>query len=207
MSVDEVEAWPAGPNKEGTPLTPDQIFQIAQEKFLKFIKPVAISKLLFFTFKDNSGKYHKMDKVRKWCSKWASHFIIVRSPVGGIHFHGIGVKIEHLTVRYLKGIHLHVQPLGERKEERSMPTDYSYEAHPCISNYEVSTNFMLVMAEIRARFPEKNKKTSLPARIRSRVKRAEKKIHDSLHVHNTIMYLQKNFREGGMLPYDDIVCN
>lgn len=189
-----------------------EVFRTYEIRFLKETKNIPLSKLYFFTFKDNSGRYHKMDKVRKWCSKWASHYIIVRSPEGGIHFHGIGVKSENLSIRYLKGIHLRVSPLGDKKEPLSWDRDtVIHETHPLIYDYEMSVRHMCVMDELRQHFKKSQRgfncpMSSLTSRIKSRKARLRRAKRRTTHVERTLGYLEKNFFEGAGIPFDDIVC-
>lgn len=187
-----------------TTLSLDDIFNISTQKFLSKIKTASLRKLHFFTFKDNSGRYTRMDKVRKWCAKWADHYLIVRSPVGGIHFHGLAVR-NGTALRYLKGIHLHIQPMGDKKERLLVEVEPSYPTHPLITDYHVSVLHMDVMRELRAQFG--GPKTSLIVRIKARKARTKICSHRNTHVNNAIAYLRKNFFEGEGLPYDDIIAN
>lgn len=181
----------------------ETIFQESAIRFLSSIKNVPLSKLMFFTFKDNSGKYHKMDKVRKWCSRWSHHHLIVRSPVGGFHFHGLALRNDK-TINYLKGIHLDIQPVGDGPRDPVIPQPgvIPYPSHPYIKDYEVSSNFMVLMRELRERFG--GPRASLPDRIRSRKARMKGKLHHSRHINSIMDYLKKNFYEGAGIPYDDI---
>lgn len=186
-----------------TLLCSEDIFDIAARRFLSEIKKLSLTKLHFFTFKDNTGRYDKMDPVRKWCSKWADHYLIVRSPVHGIHFHGMAVR-NGKAIRYLKGIHLHIQPLGDKRER--LPIEFneiSYPTHPLIHNYRVSVYHMDVMKELRLKFG--GPKSSLIDRIKNKKARTKSCLHRNTHVNNSIAYLRKNFFEGEGLPYDDIV--
>jgi len=186
-------------------LTPEDIFDIAIKRFSPKITNSSLQNLTFFTFKDNSGRYIKMDKVRKWCSRWADHYVIVRSPVGGIHFHGLAIRNGRAII-YLKGIHLNLQPLGDKKER--LPIEFlepSYPVHPLITNYQVSVLHMDVMRELRTKFG--GTKTSLIDLIKGRKARTKSCSHRNRHVNSTINYLRQNFFEGEGLPYDDIVSN
>lgn len=203
MSAAEGELVGEAPNTNTTPPV-SEIFNISRDKFLTKIKNAPMSKIIFFTFKDNSGKYDKMDRVRKWVSRWASHYLIVRSPEGGIHFHGLGL-VNGMSIRHLKGIHLHITPLGDAKKEQllveHLPT---HPSHPLINDYKVSVRFMCVMRELREQFG--GPKSSIMDRIKSRKHRERKKLNVNAHVGRVVEYLRKNFYEGEGVPYDDIIC-
>lgn len=186
---------------DGSP-TITTTFDYAQDRFLKETKNTPMKNMMFFTFKDNSGRYILMDKVRKWAAKWSNHYLIVRSPVGGIHFHGLCVR-NGTAIRYLKGIHLNLQCLGSNVERLPIIPEPHHETHPFIPDYKVSANFMSVMSDIRHLFG--GPKTSLPTRIKARKARMKSSITRKSHVDNCLDYLRKNFNEGQGIPYDDIV--
>lgn len=192
------------PNRTLSPPSDDELFKHHASDFLQKIGDSSISSLMFFTFKDNSGKYTKMDKVRKWVSKWATTYIIVRSPVGGYHFHGIGKQMQNTAIRHLRGIHLHIQPLGDKKEKLWIPTETpTYESHPLIDNYTVSVFHMDVMRQLRLKFG--GKKTSLPARLQARASRMRSLTIRDRHLKRSIEYLKKNYNESNKIMYDDII--
>lgn len=202
MSVaGEAETEGEAPN---TLLSQSEIFTISSNRFLSKIKTASLTNLTFFTFKDNTGRHDKMDKVRKWCAKWADHYIIVRSPVGGVHFHGLGLR-NGSSIRYLKGIHLRIEPLGDKRERLPIEITPSYPTHPLITNYKTSVRHMDVMKELRALFG--GPKTPLFTRIKARKARTTRIAHVNTHVNRSIAYLRKNFDEGEGIPYDDIVSN
>lgn len=67
----------------------------------------------FITIRDNRGiKYQKMDQVRKLIDRHYEHYVIVRSPKNGIHFHVLASRSGARTFKVPKGIHTKVTRVG-----------------------------------------------------------------------------------------------
>lgn len=124
-----------------------------------------LARLYFFTWKDNSQRYVKTDKVRKWLLRFSTTFCFVRSPKDGYHFHGMFYLEPHREVKYLKGIHIKVDPVVKPRESSYDPDSIPIEFHPFIPGLP-GVIMIDVCKDIRS--TSGGPKTSLPARIRSR---------------------------------------
>jgi hypothetical protein len=190
------------------PCDDDAIFWLYADAFFKKFHKVPSSQLVFFTFKDNKQRYTNIDKPRKWCHRWSDSYIIVRSPVGGYHFHGVAHRIPSKKIRYLKGLHIMLEPLGSKAENIVIPESppeciEDEESHPYISDPVVSRYFMRVMSELRSVFGKY--KSSLMKRVKAR--KARKRLADSRceHLSRVLWYLYKNFTESDRSPLTDVV--
>lgn len=100
----------------------------------QFFSKKPFNKCFFITLKDNQQRpaWKKMDKVRKWISKFSSHYIIVRSPKEGVHFHAL-VFADRNRITFFKGIHIKIDPIA--KPDNNKIIDFEQfkrsEPHPC----------------------------------------------------------------------------
>lgn len=168
---------------------------------------IPFSKLRLITIKDNAQRYvwTRMDKPRKWLDRFCSSYFIVRSPVGGYHFHALAC-LNDVSMRVYKGIHINILPVGEKKE--TMLRDFSepyHEPHPCRDVcYRWGVDIMEVNQELRLRFGFQ--KTSLPSRLRAKRYRQMRKLNISDNIGRIINYLVKNANENlEPMPYDDYI--
>lgn len=73
-------------------------------------------RIAFITIKDNRpapSKWHTIGKVNDWIRRYSKCYYIVRGMTNGIHFHLIAALDKDVdTLRYQKGIHIHVKTLS-----------------------------------------------------------------------------------------------
>lgn len=93
------------------------------DRLIQTVRKTGVGKkrFLFITWKDNTQKKIKMDYPRKWLLKFSDHFIIVRSPVGGVHFHMMAILKANKQVVFQKGIHICVKCIGLKERSFCAP--------------------------------------------------------------------------------------
>lgn len=180
---------------EVSPNTNNTHLCINLNKIHKNFLKLPIGKLVFITIKDNSQRsvWCKIDKVRKWLSKFSDHYFIVRGRVNGFHFHVLALK-KHTNIRLFKGIHMRFDPVSVVKRESSYDFNEPYhESHPCSVDYRWGVNIMEVNQEIRMKFG--GLKSSLPSRIKAKAYRQLRKLRINDDVGRILNYLVKNINE------------
>jgi len=167
---------------------------------LKFVSSAPKSRRMFFTVKNNNKPW-TMDRCRKWLKQFTSNYIVVQSPHKGIHHHGVFTTDVGRTIRYCKGIHMLLTPLGEPTPKEValyasvggnfVPPPAQLEKHPILrgKNVTVGRLLMAVCREID------NMKSSLLTRVKARKKRAKARTELELTVKAAVDYLKKNFDE------------
>lgn len=160
--------------------------------FSILMEKVPRSRLFFITVRDASKKLN-INKFRKWLDKFTDHYMVVNSPVGGVHFHVLASTIKPLP--YLKGnVHLHIQPLQKERDYVAPPmfqTD-SYVDHPIIPG-SVGRFLMAVNESIRLLFNQP--RTGLPQRLKARINANRARGQKSKDVSGCVNYLIKNYNE------------
>ena len=177
------------------------------------------SKIHFFTLKSYRNNY-SMDKVRKWLARFAKMYIIVQSPQGGIHYHGL--YVPHKTPGQLnRGTKFTQHPLGDSKEEllveRLTPGALPRVKHPVVGG-EKGMKLMNLCAAIRQQGTmilyrwnhiDDTQRDSL-REVKSVVKRVEGRrsrrrvnVKRNFHVRSCEDYLLKNYHENSDPIYRD----
>lgn len=163
-------------------------------KYIKFLETCSASKIEFFTLKCNKDLW-SMDKVRKWASSFASHYLIVSSPRNGRHYHGLVFR-DIGQIRYRKGVHLRVDPVGTCSQACFLETAQSppVEFHKYVPGL-VGALLLDVNRQIDGY------KTSITKRHKAARQRKLKVRSKSLHLNRVAAYLFKNFYENSNPKY------
>lgn len=81
----------------------------------KKLEKYPFSRLAFITIRDptQQSKWCEISKIRTWCRRYSTDYIIVRGIKGGIHFHIlIGLRVG-CNPKCQKGIHFHIKLLND----------------------------------------------------------------------------------------------
>jgi len=108
----------------------------------------------FITMKDNSQKLVLMDYFRKKISAFYSHYVIVRSPKNGYHFHAlVAGRLRAGHVKLKRGIHLDIKTVGRQLVSRAnIPRENPFESDDLLSQLR------LVVGKARPVVESKHKK-------------------------------------------------
>lgn len=172
------------------------------DSVISAFKKVPQARRVFFTVKNNAKPW-TMDRCRKWLKQFTTTYVVVQSPKGGVHHHGIFTTDVGRTVRHCKGVHMLLTPLGKPKKEELCPRIpreriIEREMHPVYQNldypnidmpYEWAEDVMDINREIDCM------KSSLPKRIKSRKAAAVRRSKVGKSVEAGLEYLKKNFYE------------
>jgi len=94
--------------------------------FLASLLKCPKKRTLFITVRCPTQKsvWTKIGKINDWIRKYSSNYWIVRGMAGGIHFHLMALVRPDAQIRYPKGIHFRVSPIGIKDSTWSAPEQY-----------------------------------------------------------------------------------
>lgn len=172
------------------------------QKFFAKLSKFPRSKTEFFTLKSYGDKY-SIDKVRKWLSKFSNCFMIVKSPVGGNHYHGAyhAIKKPGQLNRGTKFTH-HV--IGNNDGKMRVVPEQKYAPIPHPSDdipYQIGVLMMIVCESIRDNYGVHD--NNIVARVKARCARRRAKKKLDFHMNEVNKYLLKNYLENSEPMYYD----
>jgi len=93
--------------------------------FLTGIEKYSKKRIFFITVKDNSltTRWSKIGKVNDWIKRYSKCFYIVKGTSHGTHFHILAGLEPDKNLKFVRGIHFHIRPLGDINE--IFPVDYT----------------------------------------------------------------------------------
>lgn len=91
------------------------------------------------TMRDNAQKLVLMDYFRKKIASFYSHYVIVRSPKNGYHFHAlVAGRLRAGHVKLKRGIHLDIKMIGRQLVSRAnIPRDNPFESDDLLSQLRI----------------------------------------------------------------------
>lgn len=167
------------------------------KRLLKVMIQAPRKRVIFFTVKGDK-KWDRPDRVRKWLRQFSNKYIFVQSPKGGIHYHGLALVDAGRSIRYCRGIHMRISPIGQ--SSAAPPSGVVRTGHEAIRGRDADPHHPVIEGKVGKQLMKVCReidgyKSPLRVRIKGRKARLTFLKTQDAHINRCVDYLVKNLNE------------